>query len=356
MKILKFTDTYLPTINGASYSINLWKNRLEERGISVELICPMKTGDISIRSIPFPFYDGYRIGIPEKISDKIEEPDLIHIHTPFSVGSLGAYLSKKKDIPRIFTHHTDPEDYINYLTESKSITNPLLNIYDSWEKKILNNSDIVTVPSEKIKKDMQRSGIENVKVVSNGLNSNFFQPSEPIFREKDNSVLLGYSGRHGKEKRLEDLIRVSDRFENFKILIAGDGPARSYYQDLAKEKKNVEFLGFLNREKLPNFYSSLDVFVFPSIVETQGLVGLEANACGTPVVGANRKALKVTVKEGMSGYRYEPGNIDDLEKKIKKTLNNKKKLEKSSRTHAKNHSAEKSIDKIINLYKKLASE
>lgn len=351
MNVIKFSDTCLPLINGASYSIDLWKKKLEERGINVTLICPMSSSDINVKSIPFPLYDSYRVGIPRRIPKKIGDPDLIHIHTPFTLGSLGAHLSRKNNIPRIFTHHTDPEDYIDYLSKNPYLTAPLIDIYDLWEKKLLDNSDTVTVPTDKIKKEMLKIGINNTKIVSNGINLDFFKPSEKIYKNKQ--ITIGYSGRHGKEKRLEDLINVSERFKNAEILIAGNGPAKSYYEELAEDKHNVKFLGFLDRNKLPNFYSSLDVFVFPSTVETQGLVGLEANSCGTPVVGANRKALKATITEGSSGYLYEPGNIDKLETKIEKALNNLNKLEKRSRRHARKHSAEKSIDKIINLYEKI---
>ena len=354
MKVVKFSDTCLPIINGASYSIDLWKRKLEERGIDVTLICPMNTSDLNVKSIPFPLYEGYQVGIPRRISNKIDEPDLIHIHTPFTLGSLGAHLSRKKGIPRIFTHHTDPEDYIDYLSKNKYLTSPLLDIYDLWEKKLLDNSDTVTVPTKKIKKEMLKAGIKNTKVISNGLNQDFFQPSEKIYKEK-NTITLGYSGRHGKEKKLEDLIKVADRFKTANILIAGDGPAKPYYEKMAENKDNIKFLGFLDRQNLPNFYSSLDVFVFPSTVETQGLVGLEANSCGTPVVGANKKALKTTIREGYSGYLYEPGNIDDLESKINTALKNLTKLEKRSKKYAGKHSAKKTIDKIINLYERVIS-
>ncbi|MFC7173338.1 glycosyltransferase [Haloplanus litoreus] len=62
----------------------------------------------------------------------------------------------------------------------------------------------------------------------------------------------------------------------------------------------------------PAFYSALDAFVFPSPIETQGLVALEANACGTPVVGANDGALADTVVEGETGYHFETGDVKSL--------------------------------------------
>jgi len=88
------------------------------------------------------------------------------------------------------------------------------------------------------------------------------------------------------------------------------------------------------------FYTCLDVFVFPSQAETQGLVALEAMACGTPVVGADALALKDTIQEGMNGYLYECGNRKDLLDKIKKAYNNRDKLSKSSKEYVQEHSVE----------------
>ncbi len=75
---------------------------------------------------------------------------------------------------------------------------------------------------------------------------------------------------------------------------------------------DVRFLGFLERDELAAFYSALDVFAFPSPVETQGLVALEANACGTPVVGANAGALSNTIVAGETGYHFESGDIEGI--------------------------------------------
>ncbi|MFB6216620.1 MAG: glycosyltransferase [Candidatus Aenigmatarchaeota archaeon] len=76
--------------------------------------------------------------------------------------------------------------------------------------------------------------------------------------------------------------------------------------------------------------TTLDVFVFPSRVEAEGLVVLESNACETPVVGANAKGLKSTIEDDVNGYKYEPGNIDNLRDKVEKVYSDLEELKRSS--------------------------
>jgi len=356
MKVVIFTDTYFPQINGVTYSISLIKKRLRSRGHVVKVVFPSSENydsgenEISIRSLSLPFYDGYRIGLPETISDKIDNPDVIHTHTPFSVGGLGAYIAKRGGSKRVSTVHTCPGDYVEYITKINTFKKILQRLYVSWEIRFLKGADIVTVPSQIIKDEMEKKEIDNIKILKNGVDTNFFEPKKRTLIEK-NGPVIGYSGRHSKEKKVGDIIKVAERFEDFHVLISGDGPYREKYEQMAKNLENVNFLGFLDREKLPSFYSTLDVFVFPSVSETQGLVALEANSCGTPVVAAHSRALKETVKEGVNGFLYTPGDIDELEKKIKFCIDKKEELRESCIKYAEEHSAEKFIENLLDIYR-----
>ncbi len=359
MKIAMFSDTYFPQINGVTYTISLWKDRLEKRGNEVIVFFPSSTYDskrneVEVKSIPLPFYDGYRIGLPASLKKELSDVDIIHTHTPFSLGILGGYYSKKLSIPRVCSYHTPPEHYIDYLPGSSVFENILIKLYRFWEKKFLNSCKAVFTPSEFISEELEQKKINDVFVLKNGVNNELFRPCEKIFKEKyDSKYLIGYSGRHSKEKNLKDLINLSKELNNTQVLIAGNGPYHQRLQKKGEDLDNIDFLGFLKREKLPNFYSSLDAFIFPSIAETQGLVALEANACGTPVVGANKKALKETIKNGINGYRYQPNNIQDLKQKTKKVLKQKGKMEKRALKYSKYHFIDETIDKLINQYKRI---
>jgi len=78
------------------------------------------------------------------------------------------------------------------------------------------------------------------------------------------------------------------------FLIVGEGPQKEQLVEDAPE--NVKFMEFLDREKLPEFYSGIDLFITASTGDTLGLSPLEANACGTPVVAPNVYPFNNTMK------------------------------------------------------------
>ncbi|OUJ18492.1 Glycosyltransferase, AglL family [Methanonatronarchaeum thermophilum] len=354
MKVALFTDSYFPQINGVTYSISLLKKQFFERGLDVTVVFPKSSdylcgeNEIGIKSFSLPFYEGYRVGFPEAISDRLGDLDVVHTHTQFSIGGFGAYIARKKNAKHINTLHTCPEYYVDYITSLKPIKRFLKYLYIGWEKRFLGTAEIVTVPSKEIKKDVVGKGLRNVKVVPNAIDLDFFNEKKDGLFSFEKPV-IGYSGRHSTEKNLEDLIEVSKRLDGYTVAIAGDGPCRERYESMAKNLDNVVFLGWLERDKLPYFYSTLDVFVFPSIAETQGLVALESNACGTPVVGANCKGLKNNIIDGKNGYLYTPGDIDMLENKIKACIDDEELVDKS-KNHVEKYSSIEIAEEIIKLY------
>lgn len=356
LEIAKFTDTYFPQINGVSYTVYLWKRELQRSGNSVRVLYPRGNyepmeDEIEVNSLNFPFYENYRLALPFRVTKRVSKIDIVHIHTPFIMGASGAYLSKRRRIPRVATYHTPLEDYLRYMPLGDFFMHTLIPFYRFWEKRLLNGCWIVTAPSSIAKEELRRKGVRRpIEIIGNGVDLEFFRPTKPTFKEKFNAeCVIGYCGRHGYEKNLEDLIRIADKFDG-EILIAGDGPARLYYQKMARHKDNVKFLGYLDRKLLPEFYSSLDVFVFPSTVETQGIVALEANACGVPAVGADARALRETIKNGVSGYLYRPGDVSDLHDKIQKVMDEKKRLRKKCLEYARANSLEQSVKKIVSVY------
>jgi glycosyltransferase involved in cell wall biosynthesis len=188
---------------------------------------------------------------------------------------------------------------------------------------------------------------------SNGIDTEYFRPADGEAFRKDFNIpkgkVIGYTGRHSTGKHLEDMIAYADRFDGM-VLIAGDGPLTDKYKELAAGKKNIRFLGFFPRDRLCQFYSLLDLFIMPSTVETEGLVVLEANACGTPAVGADAMALKSTIKEGVNGYHYEPGDIDDMARVIEKAYKDRARLAKGAKEFVKDRSAANTAKKLVQIY------
>jgi 1,2-diacylglycerol 3-alpha-glucosyltransferase len=356
--VAAFTDTYLPTVNGVTYTIRTWRERWQNRDGRMDVVYPGAAGhdptpgEHPVRSLPFPFYDDYHLGAPS-IPDAVEDAEIVHAHTPFGVGLGGLRLARDIDRPLVASYHTPTSEYAGYLAEGW-LLDAVARAGNAYERWFLGRTDHVIAPSETARAALERRGIGPVSVVPNGVDTDRFAPVDgSAFRARHDlpdGPLVGYTGRHGFEKRLTDLVAAADGMDATFVL-GGDGPARKTLQEEATERDaDVRFLGFLDREELPAFYSALDVFAFPSPVETQGLVALEAMACGTPVVGVDSGALTETIDDGATGYHYEPGNIAGFRDALDRALAERDALSSTCRSRRGTMSVEHSVDALATVY------
>jgi len=364
MKIGYFTDTYFPQINGVTTTIAEWKKELEKLGEEVYVFYPRGSGyvqfknEFGVPSLGLPPYKGYRIAIPIGAMNKAKELnlDIVHIHSQFMMGWFGRRVSKRLKVLRIFSYHTPGEMYAKYVSRKKVVMSVLKKLYILWERRLLNSCDVVIVPTAATKKFLEAKRILNTKILSNGVDTSHFKKiNANSFKSELNlwGKVIGYCGRIGYEKRIGDLINLAPAFDGT-ILIAGSGPHVEHYKKMASIYKNIRFLGFIQRKKLPEFYSALDFFIFPSVVETQGKVALEAMACGVPVIGAYALALKDTIQDGETGYWFEPGNTKEMLYKIELGYRNRKFLSKKSLAFARENSVQKTAQKLLKIYSDLA--
>jgi len=313
MRIGFFTDGYFPKIDGVAYTLKLWRDRLEAAGHEVWILYP--DGDyvpaereIPIRSLPNPFYPGYRIGLFRRAST-LPDFDIVHAHSPGPIGLLGLYYAQKKDVPTVYTHHTPIEEYFDQSINSKSVARLLSEIYVPIENNIIERFDVVTASTGEIDRD-----VDPVELPV-GVDLEYFSPRD--VSSADGQTLVGYSGRISMEKNVDELLRVAERFPACDFVIVGDGPRREALEERAPD--NVVFRDFLPREELPEFYSALDVFVTASTADTLGLATLEANACGTPVAATDTLPFTETIG-ARNGARFEYGDTDEMAAAIDRCL------------------------------------
>jgi glycosyltransferase involved in cell wall biosynthesis len=359
--VAAFTDTYLPTVNGVTYTIRTWRERWGERGGRMDVVYPGsaeyggEAGEFSVPSLPFPFYEDFRLGAPA-IPDAVRESEVVHAHTPFGVGLGGLKLARAEGRPLVASYHTPTSEYAGYLVEGW-LRGVVARVGDAYERWFLRRADRVVAPSETARKALRDRGIGPVSVVPNGVDIDRFAPVESgEFRARydlPESPLVGYTGRHGYEKQLSDLL-VAAAEVDATFVFGGDGPARESLEAWAEELGvDARFLGFLDREELPEFYSALDVFAFPSPIETQGLVALEAMACGTPVVGVASGALIDTIVEGETGYHYPPGDTDAFEAALRRALAERDRLREVCLARREVVSVERAIDELEAVYEEV---
>ena len=363
--VAAFTDTYLPTVNGVSYTVREWRSRWSNGRGQMDVVYPgttgyePKDGEHPVRSLPFPFYDGFRLGSPSIPAD-ICEADLVHAHTPFSVGLAGMRLARSLDVPFVASYHTPTGEYARYVAPTTQFIGGIKRVSCLYERWFLNRAETIVVPSEATKRRLvDEIGVTPpVKVIPNGVDVTFFSPVDPdpflhryeIPRDKP---IIGYTGRQGYEKHLSELLTAVDGLD-VTVVMGGDGPA---HEDLKRQAATIDadvlFLGFLDREELPSFYSSLDVFAFPSPVETQGLVALEAIACGTPVVGCDSGALSDTIDDGETGVHYRNGDIVSFRSAIHRTLDKKEVLRQACLERRDDLAVEHTVGWLADLYTSL---
>jgi Glycosyltransferase len=365
--VVAFTDTYLPTVNGVTYTVKAWRDRWTERGGRMDVVYPdagghdPSPGEHPVRSLPFPYYDGFRLGLPRVPGAARDvDVDVVHAHTPFALGIAALRLGRAADVPVVANYHTPTGEYADYLSDREWVEDALASVSTAYERWFFGRADAVVAPSAATRRHLVETvGTGTpVEVVPNGIDTDRFRPVDPTAFCRRHGLdgaetLVGYTGRHGYEKRLADLVDAAAGLDAT-LVFGGDGPAREDLAARASERGvEARFLGFLDRDELPAFYSALDVFWFPSPVETQGLVALEANACGTPVVAANEGALADTVVDGVTGYHYETGDVDGLRAATERALADLETLEDGCLDRRASTSVEHAVDALAELYDSL---
>ncbi|TGK14755.1 glycosyltransferase family 4 protein [Leptospira fluminis] len=365
MKILYFSDTFLPKIDGVAISMKNFAELLAERGHEFVVCCPRYgEGDFDqmgekirierFRSGYLPSYPDIKVVLPSpaKIKRIIKEfqPDLVHIHTPGLLGLYGINATERYGIPSIGTYHTLMSEQDMYLSLYRLLKldklfmkvgklNKKLRIKDliKFEKfdrfnirkkiilKITNNlydrCDLIISPSHLIKKQLEEFGLKKpVAVISNGLDLSQFKGQSKKL-ESDSPKLL-HVGRISYEKNCDVIINafkiIKEQLPGASLTIIGDGPALGSLK-LQAEKlgigDSVIFKGFIDREKLPEEYPNYDLFLTASTMETQGLVILESIACGLPAVGVDSFAIPELVHDGKNGFIAKPFDVKGIAEK-----------------------------------------
>jgi len=238
-----------------------------------------------------------------------------------------------------------------------SYTKSLLNVVEMYlHHKILHiyaKINIFIATSKFLKEKVKEMGLKaEVVYLPNFLNIDTFKPCYK-WREKS----LVYIGRLSPEKGLFTLLRAIKGL-NIKLKIFGDGPIKKDLEEKVRKEKiqSVYFLGHKSQDELKDEVIASMAVVIPSeCYETFGLAVIEAFALGKPVVGARIGGIPELVRDGETGLTFEPGNEEDLRKKIKYFTKNPGKIiemGKNSRKFVeKNFNSENHYKELIKIYK-----
>jgi 1,2-diacylglycerol 3-alpha-glucosyltransferase len=194
----------------------------------------------------------------------------------------------------------------------------------------------------------------------------FKRVSRNNFRKKykiapQDKVLI-YVGRLGKEKNVDFLIQslalINKQNETTKLVIVGDGPHKKELKSLTNKlslSKKVIFTGYFKKPEVVKAYQSSDLFVFASKTDTQGMVILEAAACGLPIVAVKDAAFTNILKNKINGFTTGESKTT-FSNKILELLNDQKQYQQmsfNSQELARDFSIANQTDKLIGFYKSL---
>ncbi|NEX77484.1 glycosyltransferase family 4 protein [Bacillus thermocopriae] len=246
--------------------------------------------------------------------------------------------------------------------------------YMPYVKKLLEISTVIITPSYAYKRLVaEKYGVGEVKIQvfpSGGVNKNIFYQEEnklKVFEElklNPNLKYIGYVGRidvgKGWEIVLSAVKKLKDLgyFQGWKLIVAGKGSQQKDYERLVAElelENDIVYFPLLPQEKLRKIYNCLEVFCFPSRAESLGLVGLEAMACGVPVIGSKVGGLLDYIRNGENGLFFEVGNDEDLKNKLIQFMTmddqQKARMQKEALKTAEEYEAEAVKPQLIEIFK-----
>lgn len=317
MKICDLTQFYSPVSGGVKRYLHEKVAYLHEHSGGEEhiLIVPgerdgvVKNGRATTYSIRSPLISKtsryralWRLGAVEQILE-MERPDIIESGDPYQMAWKAIASGRGLGIPVVgFYHSHFPEAYLRSVAKfcGKLATEFTMDAARRYVCHLYNRFERTLVPSPALRDLLRDWGVENTVNIDLGVNTRVFSPlpddataTRATLGVAPGEILLFYAGRLAHEKNTRTLFEafrvLSQTYPGrFHLLVAGDGLQRVELESLRSELdgSKITWLPYCSdSEQLARLYRAADLFVHPGVQETFGLVALESQACGTPVVG-----------------------------------------------------------------------
>ncbi|MEO5960929.1 MAG: glycosyltransferase [Opitutaceae bacterium] len=380
MKICMMTNTYLPHVGGVARSVSTFAEEYVRLGHEVLVVAPTFEGkplparaEAMVERVPaLQNFNGsdfsVRLPLAAALSDRLEafKADIIHAHHPFLLGDTALRVAANKNVPIVFTHHTRYEDYTHYMPFASEA---LSEVATNLPTQFANLCDGVIAPSESLARLIRKRGVATpVAVIPTGIDVAAFGAADGMrFRKKygipSGALVIGHVGRLALEKNLAHLAEAvalhlkHEKDATTRFLVVGDGPWREQMQAVFVKHKvgeRVIFAGKHTGRTLREAYRAMDVFVFTSRSETQGMVVAEAMAAGLPVVALNASGVREVVRDGENGFLLPTNATPKKFAAALKRVCTQKKLRtafaKSARETAKEFSRERAAARALEFY------
>lgn len=264
------------------------------------------------------------VGIKYTTNTK-EDYDILHINTYFPKSYFLAKKAKKNGKKIVYHAHSTEEDYKNGFIFAKQTSK----LFKKWLIKCYSLGDVIVTPTIYSKKLLQGyKGLENKKIydVSNGIELDFFKKDEKLGEEfrkkygytKDDKVIFGI-GLYIERKGIVDFVELARRLPEYKFIWFGYSPLLAATKPVKKavhtKLDNLIFAGYVDQEMIKAAMSGGDLFLFPTLEETEGIPIIEACACKCNAIIRDIPIFEDWLIDGKNVYKAKL--VDDFENKIK---------------------------------------
>lgn len=262
--------------------------------------------------------------IPHTLNTK-DDYDILHINTYFPKSYFFARKAKKQGKKIVYHAHSTEEDYKNGFILAKQTSK----LFKKWLIKCYSLGDVIVTPTPYSKKLLQGyKGLENKKIydVSNGIELEFFKKDEKLGKEfrktygytKDDKVIIGI-GLYIERKGIIDFVELAKRMPEYKFIWFGYSPLIASGKKVRKavntKLDNLTFAGYVEQDVIKGAMSGCDLYLFPTLEETEGIPIIEACACKTDAIIRDIPIFDGWLIDGKNVYKAK--SVDEFEEKIK---------------------------------------
>jgi len=323
MRICQLTNTFRPHVGGVARSVETLTDQCRARGHEVLVVAPSFRGDVHERDpgiLRVPALQNFngsdfsvRVPLPRLVRQRLRRfrPDVLHTHHPFLMGDTALRMAREFNHPLVFTHHTLYENYTHYVPfDSPVLKRFAIELATAYA----NACDAVIAPSQSVSELLRSRGVETpVRAIPTGIDTAALAGGDGSrFRARHgidhNTVLVGHVGRLAREKNLaflaDSIARALESTAEGCCAVVGDGPEGSNIRRAFSSRDLDDRLimtGKLSGQTLLDAYAAMDVFVFCSFTETQGMVLAEAMAAGCAIIALNGPGVRDVVADGENG-------------------------------------------------------
>ena len=269
MRVLIATDAWHPQVNGVVRTLTSLAGAAKALDVEIDFLTPD-----GFRSWPLPTYPGLRIALPsgKEIARRIEKaaPEALHIATEGPIGWAARAYCRRNGLAFTTSYTTRFPEYVSVRTGIPDAVGyaVLRHFHDA--------AAMTMVATPSLRQELSGRGFKRLGFWGRGVNTELFHPDSPAKLDLPGPIFMTM-GRVAVEKNLEAFLSLD--LPGTKVVV-GDGPQKAA---LEKKYPDAVFLGEKKGADLTAHLAAADVFVFPSLTDTFGVVQLEALACGTPV-------------------------------------------------------------------------